>query len=125
MAAAVSWSKAAAEVEPYSGPPRNIQAIDAVQFDSSLTPKKYEIAGTKPDSRILIIDVNILDSTGKEPYKGDVLVEGMRATCNSCDSSSDLLPHKVKDLRLSVMCRIRKPFIKTPTCELSKARVAL
>ncbi|QKX64762.1 uncharacterized protein TRUGW13939_11938, partial [Talaromyces rugulosus] len=80
MAAAVSWSTTAAEVEPYSGPPRNIQAIDAVQFDSSLTPKEYKIAGTKPGSKILITDVNILDSTGREPYRGDVLIEEERFT---------------------------------------------
>jgi hypothetical protein len=130
MAATVSWSNTAAEVEPYSGPPRNIQAIDAVQFDSSLTPKEYKIAGTKPGSKILITDVNILDSTGREPYRGDVLIEGMWATsytdCNSCDSWSDPLPSlQGKDSRPSAMFRIKKAFSKTPMSDLSKARVAL
>ncbi|KAK5178778.1 hypothetical protein LTR16_010757, partial [Cryomyces antarcticus] len=37
---------------------------------------KYEILGTHPESRILFTDVNILDSTGQEPYRGDVLIEG-------------------------------------------------
>jgi len=41
-----------------------------------LQPKNYEIAGTHPDSRILFRDVRILDSTGREPYPGDVLIKG-------------------------------------------------
>ncbi|KAG0638209.1 hypothetical protein HOY80DRAFT_923177 [Tuber brumale] len=43
-----------------------------------LQPKNYEIAGTHPDSRILFRDVRILDSTGREPYPGDVLIKGER-----------------------------------------------
>lgn len=31
-------------------------------------------------SKILFTDVNILDSTGRDPYGGDVLVEGQRIT---------------------------------------------
>lgn len=38
------------------------------------------MAGTHPDSKILFLDVNILDSTGREPYMGDVLIEGERIT---------------------------------------------
>ena len=57
--------------------PRNIASIDAIKFDANLQPKNYEIAGTHPDSKILFLDVNILDSTGKEPYNGDVLIEGI------------------------------------------------
>ncbi|KPI44008.1 uncharacterized protein AB675_6173 [Cyphellophora attinorum] len=51
---------------------------DLVEWDRKLTPKRYEIKGTNPDSRILISDVNIIDSTGKPPFKGDVYVEGER-----------------------------------------------
>lgn len=48
-----------------------------VHFDPSLRPKNYQIKGTSPDSKILFQDVNILDSTGKEPYRGDVFIEGI------------------------------------------------
>lgn len=60
----------------YQGSPRNVRHINAIQWDRSLEPKHYEICGTDPDSKILFLDVNILDSTGAEPYKGDVLIEG-------------------------------------------------
>lgn len=36
--------------------------------------------GTHPESRILFTDVNILDSTGRDPYPGDVLIEGEKIT---------------------------------------------
>ncbi|KAI9818749.1 MAG: hypothetical protein M1827_007569 [Pycnora praestabilis] len=60
--------------------PRNVATIDALNFDTSLQPKNYEITGTHPESKILFLDVNILDSTGKMPYHGDVLIEGERIT---------------------------------------------
>lgn len=60
----------------YEGNPRNLKHINAIQWDRSLEPEPYEICGTDPDSKILFLDVNILDSTGAEPYKGDVLIEG-------------------------------------------------
>ncbi|EPQ51840.1 amidohydrolase [Gloeophyllum trabeum ATCC 11539] len=47
---------------------------------SWLRPKNYQMAGTHPDNKILFLDVNILDSTGREPYMGDVLIEGERIT---------------------------------------------
>ena len=72
----VSWAESMANTEPYNGPPRNIQPIDEVRFDEKLRPKKYEIFGTHRGSRILILDVRIIDSTGREPYHGDVLIEG-------------------------------------------------
>jgi hypothetical protein len=56
--------------------PRNVDHINAIHWDHSLQPKHYEISGTDPDSKILFLDVNIVDSTGAEPYRGDVLVEG-------------------------------------------------
>lgn len=41
-------------------------------------PPEYEIAGTDPNSCILFKDVNIIDSTGADPYKGQVLIRGER-----------------------------------------------
>jgi len=71
-----SFSQTSTTNEPYNGAPRNLANINAINFDISLKPKKYEILGTHPESKILFLDVNILDSTGKDPYRGDVLIEG-------------------------------------------------
>jgi hypothetical protein len=71
-----SFSHTSITSEPYNGPPRNLANIDAINFDKALQPKKYGILGTHPDSKILFCNVNILDSTGKESYPGDVLIEG-------------------------------------------------
>jgi hypothetical protein len=60
----------------YKGEPRNIKWIEAIKWDESLRTKQYHIYGTHPDSKILFLDVNILDSTGKDPYPGDVYIEG-------------------------------------------------
>lgn len=72
------WTSPARKLEPYNGPPRNLAYIEAVNFDANLQPKKYEIVGTHPDSRILFTDVKILEASGKLPYAGDVLIEGMQ-----------------------------------------------
>ena len=73
----VSWSTETDNGKStFKGRPRNIGPIDALKFDENLQPKHYDIIGTHPDSKILFLDVNILDSTGKEPYHGDVLIEG-------------------------------------------------
>jgi hypothetical protein len=53
-----------------------VDPISKIAWDSSLQPKKYSIFGTHPESKILFLDVNVLDSTGREPYRGDVLIEG-------------------------------------------------
>jgi hypothetical protein len=57
--------------------PRNIAYIENLKLDPDLQPTKYEIAGTRPQSKILITDARILDSTGREPYRGDVLIQGL------------------------------------------------
>jgi hypothetical protein len=57
--------------------PRNIEAIEAISWDAAVHPNDYQIQGTHPDSKILFLGVNIIDSTGREPYSGDVLIEGM------------------------------------------------
>jgi len=74
---AVPWSKNTDLGESkHKGRPRNIDNIDAVKFADNLQPAEYTIFGTHEESRILFLDVNILDSTGAEPYRGDVLVKG-------------------------------------------------
>lgn len=50
-----------------------------VKFDESLKPKSYSIKGTDPESRILFRNVNILDSTGRDPFVGDIYIEGKQA----------------------------------------------
>lgn len=75
-----SFSETSRTTEAYQGPPRNVATINAVNFDKSLQPKEYKILGTHPESKILFTDVNILDSTGRTPYKGDVLIEGEKIT---------------------------------------------
>ncbi|KAK5048570.1 hypothetical protein LTR84_005661 [Exophiala bonariae] len=78
MESSESWTSPAASFESYDGPPRNIASIDAVNFPSDLQPKQYDILGTHMDSKILFLDVNILEATGKLPYRGDVYIEGKR-----------------------------------------------
>jgi hypothetical protein len=70
-------------------PPRNVEWIEQVEWDSSLQPKDYEIQGTHPDSKILFLNVNILDSTGREPYLGDVLIQGQRHASRSSKSINE------------------------------------
>ena len=78
----VSWTSPAATAEQYAydGPPRNVASIEALDFPKELQPKSYEIAGTQPDSTVLFLDVNILEATGRLPYQGDILIEGMRVS---------------------------------------------
>nr|OQO18620.1 hypothetical protein B0A51_15025 [Rachicladosporium sp. CCFEE 5018] len=47
---------------------------EAVHFDPSLKPKNYQIKGASPSSKVLFLDVNIIDSTGREriKYVGEV-----------------------------------------------------
>lgn len=54
------------------------RGIDLTKVDPRIKIKHYEIEGTDPNSTILFEDVNIIDSTGREPYHGDVLVRGQR-----------------------------------------------
>ncbi|OKL60734.1 hypothetical protein UA08_04375 [Talaromyces atroroseus] len=58
----------------------NVQTYphDGLHFDPRLRPKTYNMAGTPAGSQVLFLDVNILDSTGREPYRGDVLIQGER-----------------------------------------------
>ncbi|RFU28794.1 hypothetical protein B7463_g7539, partial [Scytalidium lignicola] len=74
----LSWISPDYSVPEYDGPPRNVAYIDSLNFDPLLQPKAYELAGTHPESTILILDVEILEATGKPPYRGDVLIRGQR-----------------------------------------------
>ncbi|KAK4575156.1 hypothetical protein LTR86_001008 [Recurvomyces mirabilis] len=49
---------------------------EKVHFAPKLKPKDYQIKGTDPGGKILFRDVNIIDSTGADPFKGDVYIEG-------------------------------------------------
>ncbi|KAH7113974.1 hypothetical protein B0J13DRAFT_241657 [Dactylonectria estremocensis] len=63
-----------------NAPPGNVSYINNLKLDPGLQPKQYSIDGTHGDSKILLINVKILDSTGREPYLGDVLIEGEKVT---------------------------------------------
>lgn len=73
-----SW-RTVSSTDNYQGPPRNIASIDQLNFDSHLQPPYYDIAGTPLLSKILFLDVEILEATGHELYRGDVLVAGTMA----------------------------------------------
>lgn len=75
----VSWISPDASDEQYAydGPPRNVAHIESLAFPPELKPKEYHIEGTSPESQILFCDVNILEATGRLPYRGDVLIKGM------------------------------------------------
>ncbi|KAJ5611213.1 hypothetical protein N7510_007932 [Penicillium lagena] len=74
----LSWMSPGYPFDKYDGPPRNVAYIEQVHFDPSLQPKHYEIAGTNPNSTVLILDVEIIEATGREPYRGDVLIIGQK-----------------------------------------------
>ncbi|PYH88645.1 5-carboxymethyl-2-hydroxymuconate isomerase [Aspergillus ellipticus CBS 707.79] len=58
---------------------RKLAPYENVRFDPKLQPRSYRIAGTSPESKILLLNVQIsLDSTGKDPYPGDVYIKGER-----------------------------------------------
>ncbi|KAK4696159.1 hypothetical protein P7C71_g1710, partial [Lecanoromycetidae sp. Uapishka_2] len=54
---------------------RKLNPHDDLRFDPNLKPKLYHMEGTRPDSKVLFLDVNILDSTGADAYHGDVYIE--------------------------------------------------
>jgi hypothetical protein len=76
----VSWPAVDVAPKPHHGLPRNVQAIHDIEWDKGLQPQSYSIFGTHPESKILFLDVNILDSTGREPYRGDVFIQGSYRT---------------------------------------------
>lgn len=70
------WTSPDHVSEIYDGPPRNVEFLNNLKFDEKLQPKQYSIAGTHPASKVLITDVEIIEATGKSPYRGDVLIVG-------------------------------------------------
>ncbi|KAJ4388561.1 hypothetical protein N0V93_006019 [Gnomoniopsis smithogilvyi] len=56
---------------------------DLVQFDPSLKPRDYHIKSHEQNSKILFRDVNIIDSTGKDPFRGDVYIEVIKPILTS------------------------------------------
>ncbi|KAH0431849.1 isoaspartyl dipeptidase-like protein [Colletotrichum camelliae] len=60
--------------------PRNVAYIDNLKLNPKLQPREYQIHVSNKDSKILFKDVQILKSTGRQPYQGDVLIEGERIT---------------------------------------------
>ncbi|KAH7922427.1 hypothetical protein BV22DRAFT_1070495 [Leucogyrophana mollusca] len=54
------------------------RGIDLAKPDRHIKVPSIEITSHDQDSIIAFVDVNILDSTGREPYHGDVLVKGNR-----------------------------------------------
>ena len=76
----VPWSSPGFVPEVYEGPPRNVKSIDEIKFNDAVKYPKYEILGTDPESKILFLDVSILDCTGRDPYKGDVYIEGKKSS---------------------------------------------
>lgn len=96
--AKASWISPDYPVETYDGPPRNIAYIDQLAFDPSLQPVNYEISGTDPTAKVLILDVDILEATGREPYRGDVLITGRSHDLNFWDPKTNgaILPFRAK-----------------------------
>ena len=55
-----------------------IKGVDLRKIDPRVVIPRREMAGTDPGSRIVFKNVRILDSTGREPHMGDVLIVGER-----------------------------------------------
>ncbi|GAB1210697.1 hypothetical protein APSETT445_009493 [Aspergillus pseudonomiae] len=90
----VPWISPEHVPEVYKGPPRNIESLNNLKFNEKLQPKEYSIAGTHPTSKVLITDVQIIEATGKSPYRGDVLIVGR---CFGAASAKKRLDVVVRD----------------------------
>lgn len=51
---------------------------DHVEFAHELKPREYHIKGYDARSKILFRDVNIIESTGRGSFKGDVYIQGQQ-----------------------------------------------
>ncbi|KAF0317782.1 amidohydrolase [Colletotrichum asianum] len=58
--------------------PRNVAYIDNLKLDPKLQPRDYHIHASNKGSKILFTEVQRLESTGRQPYPGDVLIEDER-----------------------------------------------
>lgn len=65
--------------EPWDPRRPSYKGIDLTKPDPRLVTRDVEINTRTPeDNTVAFIDVNIIDSTGRDAYKGDVLVKGNR-----------------------------------------------
>ena len=94
--------------------PRNVAYIENLRLDTQLQPAKYELAGTHPESKILITDVKILDSTGREPYRGDVLIQGLLSLPQKANSIKSLTCNQGRRLLPLERCRTKRSCRKVP-----------
>lgn len=67
---------------------------DFVEFAHGLKPREYHMKGCDASSKILFRDVNILDSTGREPFRGDVYIEGELPQVKSNPAITSRLGHE-------------------------------
>lgn len=98
----------------------------SVQFHPSLKPKSYHIKGTDPNSKILFRNVSIFDSTGRDPYMGDVLVEGKFSICilTSCQRNSLTNDHQATVSNTWAMSPISPPSWNQTTRQSRSSTVA-
>jgi hypothetical protein len=66
--------------------------------DPRLKPRNIEIKGDDEETSFAFVDVKIIDSTGKDAYRGDVLVKGKRIV--SVGSKLDLNDPELKGVRI-------------------------
>lgn len=64
--------------EPWDSKRPSFRGIDLTKPDPRIKVPDIEIACENETSAIAFVDVSILDSTGADPYRGDVLVRGKR-----------------------------------------------
>ncbi|KAM0789788.1 hypothetical protein ACM66B_006640 [Microbotryomycetes sp. NB124-2] len=64
--------------EPWDPKKPTFRGIDLTKPDPRIKVPEIDIVCENEDSVIAFVNVNILDSTGAEPYLGDVLVRGKR-----------------------------------------------
>ncbi|KAF8119337.1 hypothetical protein EV363DRAFT_1386201 [Boletus edulis] len=64
--------------EPWDPMRPSFHGVDLTKADPLLKVPNVEIRSGSDDTVVAFVDVNILDSTGAAPYRGDVLVKGKR-----------------------------------------------
>ena len=84
--------------EPFDPAKPMFHGVDLLKPDPRLKPRDISIAtpAGQESTRVAFLDVNILDSTGTEPYRGDVLVQGQRIV----SVGKKLQPTELSDTRI-------------------------
>jgi len=77
--------------EPWDPLRPSFNGQDLTKPDSRLKIPDVEIRGDNGESVVAFVNVNILDSTGVDPYFGDVLVKGQRIVSVGDKLSADVL----------------------------------